>query len=512
MVNQLFKIIYTTALFAVVSFSTIAQTEDDIVRFSKLGFTGSARFTGMGGAMGALGADFSSVSINPAGLARSSKSIFSFTPSIDMSNSIGVFNNNETRESDANLGLPEISLIRHFTETSGGWNSFQVAIGYTRFNNFNNMIKYEGVANNSILHDFAESAYGTDFNYDPNNPNSIYNARPFTSALAYDTYAIDPLMDEDFNVIYDDQGNISYVSQIPYGAEVNQSRTVSRIGHHGEFNFAVSGNYQNKLYVGASLGIQRIKFEENWTHTEQVVDTAALFIQSLEYRYNLFIRGVGVNLKVGAIYLPKDWLRVGLALHTPTRFNMNDSWRAGMSTQFFDQSYAIEGADEPTGSFEYVMRTPFRATASAAFLLNKRGILSLDVDYVDYRTGAFKPKRGDEFTDYTSTNFDINERLTNAFNIRAGADIRIIGNFSWRFGMGYYGTPYNKELIFNNPNRHYVTTGFGLRFEKFSFDLGYMLHRSSEDYFAYFTEQDGPSVANFKNRQSVINLSFGFRF
>lgn len=59
MVNQLFKIIYTTALFAVVSFSTIAQTEDDIVRFSKLGFTGSARFTGMGGAMGALGADFS---------------------------------------------------------------------------------------------------------------------------------------------------------------------------------------------------------------------------------------------------------------------------------------------------------------------------------------------------------------------------------------------------------------------------------------------------------------------
>lgn len=505
------KIILTTAFIAVVSFGILGQTEDDMARFSRLGFTGSARYMGMGGAMGALGADFSSVTVNPAGMARVSSSVFTFTPSLDMSNSIGVFNNNETRDANAGVGLPDISLIRHFTETSGKWNSFQVGIGYTRLNDLDNVVTYEGNSENSILHDFAESANGLDF--DPQFGDAIQDFRPFTSNLAYESFAIDPATDEFGNLVFDDEGNIFYVSQIPYGTTVRQRREVIRTGRQGEFNLALSGNYNNKLYVGAALGIQQIRFREDWQHSEDVVDTAGLFIRNLDYLYSLEIRGVGVNFRVGAIYIPIEWLRVGASIQTPTRFNMTDSWNADMRTEFYDAEYDYYGIQgRPTGRFQYVMTTPFRGTISAAYLLRKRGILSVDLEYVDYRMGNFKPRRSDEFTDYTSTNFSINDRLSNAFNLRVGADVRIVGNFSWRFGMGFYGNPYNDQVIETNPNRRYITTGFGLRFEKFSLDVGYMMHRRNEDYFAYNTEQDGPNVALFRNRNSVFSATFGFRF
>src|SRR5882724_375067 len=54
----------------------IAQNEDDILRYSKTGLMGSARVLGAGGAWGAVGADFSSIAINPAGLGLYRKNEF----------------------------------------------------------------------------------------------------------------------------------------------------------------------------------------------------------------------------------------------------------------------------------------------------------------------------------------------------------------------------------------------------------------------------------------------------
>ena len=78
--------------------------------------------------------------------------------------------------------------------------------------------------------------------------------------------------------------------------------------------------------------------------------------------------------------------------------------------------------------------------------------------------------------------------------------------------MGYYGAAYGDDFIDTDPNRHYITTGFGFRLENFFFDLGYMLHRRNEDYYAYNTEQSGASRALLKIRNSVLNTTFGFKF
>src|SRR3954466_4771231 len=59
-----------------------AQSDIDALRYSQSSLTGTARYVSMGGAFGALGADFSSLSYNPAGIGLYRKSEFTFTPSI----------------------------------------------------------------------------------------------------------------------------------------------------------------------------------------------------------------------------------------------------------------------------------------------------------------------------------------------------------------------------------------------------------------------------------------------
>lgn len=68
----------------VCSFSiwSIAQNEEDVLRYSQIEFSGTARYVGLGGAYGAIGADFSSLSSNPAGIGVYKRSEFTDRKSV----------------------------------------------------------------------------------------------------------------------------------------------------------------------------------------------------------------------------------------------------------------------------------------------------------------------------------------------------------------------------------------------------------------------------------------------
>ncbi|MEZ4966340.1 MAG: hypothetical protein R2791_13950 [Saprospiraceae bacterium] len=57
------------ALLCLMSAQLFAQTAADVLRYSYLRPGGTGRFLAVSGAMGALGADFGTLSTNPAGLA-----------------------------------------------------------------------------------------------------------------------------------------------------------------------------------------------------------------------------------------------------------------------------------------------------------------------------------------------------------------------------------------------------------------------------------------------------------
>ena len=69
MINRFFKY-YFSLSFLIITSVCFAQNEEDALRYSNLHFGGTARYIGVSGAFGALGADISVLSVNPAGMAR----------------------------------------------------------------------------------------------------------------------------------------------------------------------------------------------------------------------------------------------------------------------------------------------------------------------------------------------------------------------------------------------------------------------------------------------------------
>ena len=74
------RTLYTLLLAIAIPLFIYAQDLTDALRFSGFQMQGTARAGSMGNAFGALGGDFTSVSINPAGLGIYRSSEFVFSP------------------------------------------------------------------------------------------------------------------------------------------------------------------------------------------------------------------------------------------------------------------------------------------------------------------------------------------------------------------------------------------------------------------------------------------------
>ena len=84
-------------------FNTIqAQDISDAMRYSQDNLQGTARFRAMGGAFGALGGDFSSLNVNPAGGAVFTASQFSATVnSTNIKNKTNYFGSGNTEKENS---------------------------------------------------------------------------------------------------------------------------------------------------------------------------------------------------------------------------------------------------------------------------------------------------------------------------------------------------------------------------------------------------------------------------
>ena len=105
-------LLFTTVLMGgtLVTWHASAQDESDALRYSNLAPQGTARSMGFGGALGAIGGDFTSLSINPAGIGVYRSSELTFTPSLKLNGTSSTYtgaamDDNATRFNINNLGV-----------------------------------------------------------------------------------------------------------------------------------------------------------------------------------------------------------------------------------------------------------------------------------------------------------------------------------------------------------------------------------------------------------------------
>ncbi|MCX6269510.1 MAG: hypothetical protein NTW16_19515 [Bacteroidetes bacterium] len=474
-----------------------AQTAEDALRFSRIFYSGTARFNGLSGAFGAVGADFSSLATNPAGIGlyKGSESTFTIAPSVAYASSM--YNGSNAADNYVNFGIGNIGVI--FSTNPYGKNNasplknFNIGIGLNRQNNFNNLVVINGVnSENSMMQSYANT-----LNETQTRPEDVQDSYPFDIGLAYGT-----------NLVFHDSATDKYYCDAAYGGVI-QNKTIKTTGSMNELDFSFGANFSEKLFVGMTIGVPTINYYESSIYKEtRTKDTIPNFI-SLTYYYDLHTRGTGFNFKLGIIYKPANWVRMGATVHTPTWYpSMRDQWSSSMDSRFTNPEWNSTQYS-PIGDYDYQLMTPFRAMGSLAFIIGQYGILSADYEYVNYSQARFNST----YDSYTDVNDEIKSNYKSWGNIRVGTEWRV-ENFRIRGGVGYFSNPYTSSSPYNgltnNSERFQASGGLGYRSKHFFADVTYVWTKMNQDYYLYDASMVNP--ATISNYTNTVSTTVGFRF
>ena len=492
--------------FAILAFAFIlpnfvnAQDLVDALRYSDFQINGTARSGGMGNAFGALGGDFTSVSINPAGLGLYRSSEFSFTPSFGQTRVNSNYLKSSMNDSKYNFSFDNISYVSSIASqnNNAGLVSVNIGIGYNKLKNFNSNILVGGDnAKSSILDNFASNANAS-------------NWSDFYEELAWET---DLLMKDNNGIYWHD------IEEDGYGQ--SQQKSISRQGAINEYSLAMGLNFSHKLYFGVSIGIVDLYYKESSTHSEWDKNNNIYYFNDLKFNSYLRTSGTGINGKLGIIYKPINELRLGLAVHTPTFYNLNDVFETSMksSITYDDGKTEKYSATSPFSEYDYNLETPLRATLSGAFVIGKKGLISLDYEYVDYSKARLR-KGGDGYQ-FVYENQDITSAYRAVGNIRLGGEYRVTDVFSLRAGFEHYPSAYNKYAFGSTQpnadvNMNIYSCGFGYRQGNFYFDAAYRYTDSKVFDMLYPAPVSNyyptPEMASFRTLKNNVAFTFGFRF
>lgn len=508
------KILYLISLVAVILLPSklLSQTSADALRYSFITPGGTARFVSMGGAFGALGADFSAIGYNPAGLGVYRSSEFTITPSFKNRSIESSFNGSTSDGSRTRFGFENIGFVTSFSNQKPeekGLVMVNLGIGYNQHVDFNSETIAGGAnTSNSIMDYFAGRANGYNYTdlyytdeYDPFTSTNI----PWDAIMAWNTYLIDTVPGQ----------TSSYWAALNGDEGVNQQQTLSTKGTMGEFVISLASNFSNKLYLGASIGIQNILYEqvslysENAFSTNEPTQNGDRF-NSLQYKETLDITGAGFNFKVGAIYRPIPLLRLGVALHTPTYFSLNEAYRTYLNSEMLLGSSAITS---PRNRYDYGIESPYRVIGSVAFTLEDKGLLSIDVEYLDYST--MRLNEGADGTLFTTQNSYIKDSFQNTFNLRAGGEFWI-GDFALRAGYALYGSPFVSTHVNSNAGISVISGGAGYRFGGLFMDVAYHRMVGEDSYYFYnlINVEGEPAISPVLRsmQQGKVLLTVGYKF
>jgi hypothetical protein len=473
--------IATLLIFSSLAFS---QNENDAFRYSFMKPGGTARFTSMGGAFGALGGDFSSLSINPAGLGVFRSSEITFTPTLDYSMVESSYYGNLEDDMKYNFNLNNLGIVFVLPITrpvdQPGWKSINFGFGINRHNNYNQRWIAEGFN--------TESSLMTDFRDQANREGSVSNLDDFSTGLAWDSWLL-YLIDGQFAV------------DMPNG-RVLQRQETNTSGSIREFVLSMGANYDDRLFLGATIGLPSVRYEESTIFVETDRDNENSVFNSLTYTNKFNTSGTGFNLKVGAIYRITDMIRIGGALHTPTFFKLEDEYNATMRSSLNLDDYE-NYASSPNGWFKYELNTPMKAIGSLGLVFGTAGLLSFDYEYVDYTRMRL---RSDDFM-FSDENRIIRDNFTAQHNFRLGGEVRL-EPIVLRGGYAFYSSPYKTGV--NDGQQSVVSAGIGIRERHYFVDFGYAMTFFSEDYYLYSAQFVRPVENNYT--MSRFMLTMGFRF
>lgn len=480
---------------------------------------GTARYVGMGGALGALGADMSVISWNPAGIGLFRKNDIALTFG-------GTWGRSSIAEENRGTGTFDqagfVYNIKLDSETCPYINfsfNFQKKINFNQnFYADNNFLG--GLSQMDQLAQLTEYYLGWD-------------------KLPYNLVG---------HTLYNNAGGF-FFDETDFS---NQFRSTSNTyTHHSEgslqaFDFNLSTNINDRAFLGLTVGVDNMRYR-GWNNYTEVGGDYGL------YDYDIRLTGTGVNVKLGAIVRPfaDSPFRIGFAVETPTWYRLSRS-----SYFFFYDDNTSTPEDE--SRFKFNVRSPWKVRASIGSTVGSFLAWDVDYEYGAYAgTSMGYPEYEDRWDGSTSGNMkdvSMNEQTRNnmrgTHTLHAGVEVKPTKALAFRVGYNLSTSAYNKNISYDQNNlfgdamnfatstsymrmgtTNILTLGMGYQIKNFYIDLAYKIRSQNADFYAFDTSftnamtgdpiflNNNPTLANrtiapvdVDLTRHAITCTLGFKF
>lgn len=497
------KILFASVL-ALASTALQAQDMYDVARLSTSDLQGTARYIGMGGAMGALGADLTAMNTNPAGLG--------IYRSNDVAATLGVsmLNNGTSIDEPSRVSFDQLGLV--ITNKYGNYTSLKYINFGFNYRKHKNFFDDFSVANNwgggfSQTYQMADMTFGET---DPSN-------MPVLPAVAAQAGALGT--DESGKYIGTGANNTTY----------NMKST----GGIHEYDFSVAANWSDQYFLGLSLAYYHASFDRGSWYSEYGEDDCSYDM------YNYYrTRGSGMNIKLGGIIRPvaDSNFRFGLSLQSPTFFLLTDE--NGVDITSYDEYGAEMGnSNAQVDPVDYELATPWKFNFSLGHTFGNTLALGAEYQLENYRGISIREKDG-YITDYTEyVNATVDNQLEAVHTLKLGAEVKVTPELALRAGYNYSSAAFDEgafrslynfadmyidtftETSYENTlDLHRLTCGIGYRTSSFYADLAYQYTMQKADFYAFDDSYSDGGIVNYlpatridKNR-SQLSLTLGYRF
>ncbi len=552
---------------SMITASAMAQETYESAQLATQDLNGTARYIGMGGAMEALGADISTMHTNPAGIGLFRRAWIGVsggaTIQNDDKNKTDMLGKSDNRKANADLNQAGFVYASRF----GANSYFNIGFNYQKSRNFNQIASAVGSLNDASANKLTYITMGT---LSPNSEKWIAREDTrfsYISNLGYYTYSH---VNENFSGIND-----SEEFEDGYSAADRYNAYTDRSGYISDFAFNFSGNFNDRVYLGATLGLKDVHYRSNSLYAESLVDPYDAPRGNYYYSDDRKITGTGFDLKFGIIVRPSEYspFRIGAYIHTPTWYELtcNSSMTIGARYTYDNGTASYDGAPTTTRiTYDYKINTPWKFGLSFGHTFGKIAALGATYEYSDYSTIKNRIKTGSEGYWYTDGWYDyydrrdtyandiqMNENTKNSLKgvhlVKIGGEIKPSQVIAIRAGYNFQSAIYDESgkkdafidsyysdgaylstYGYTNWNAtHRITFGMGFTLSKdWTFDISYQYITQNGEYHPFqnvgdtemFTyNADGTYASSYwdslyaqsktiKNKRHQINCSLSYRF
>ena len=491
-----------------------SQTVHDVYNYSKSSRTlSTSRVAAMGGAFTSLGADASSMSINPAGLGLYHSSDISITPSLiieDMNNYSSVM----TKNSQTSFNLNNFNGIYNvMSRNTGTIKSLSIGISYS--SNYSSSAGYKSRSDfygtNTIFDDYSDM-----LNDVGPSPASIKNtsANPYNGYNNYPSGSLWGAISAYNNGIFAESevdGNYNYAidsRSVKNGDTFNHMNQVNYKTNNETFMLSTGFNVADIINVGVTLGVENfIHSEESLLHEFANKGNTGDYTQMQQWQTKR-TEGVAFDFRIGVIAEPISGLRIGASYQAPKVNSISEVYYLDQEIFYADNtSFYTESAIKKS---EYKMKSPSKLSTGASYVIGGFGIVSVDYERTWYNGMQMRGFYGD--ADQGLSN-EIKDTYKATNSVYVGAEAYLGANMFLRGGYSFSSSPYIYEDLLDGFDGSNMTAsaGIGYKGRVFYCDAAYIYSNTNQHPTQYWESTVAP-VSQNEFTQHIISLTFGWRF